>query len=414
MKRFDAVVLGAGMVGISAALHLQKAGRTVALVDRRRPAEETSHGNAGLIQREGIVPYSFPRDLTKIVNYAFNLLPEAHLHWRALPWLAPFLARYWANGSPERVAATARAMRPLVERSLIEHEALMQEAGVASELRRTGFLRVFRSPRRLEEEAAKEEAARKRYGVEYALKDAAGIAAMEPDLSIPLAGGLHMPQPASVASPGRIGKAYADLFLKLGGTWVEADACGLSPGSEAWTLPSARLQARDAVLALGPWTAEVAARLGVRLPMGFKRGYHMRYAPPENGARLNHPLQDAENGYLMTPEDGAIRLTTGAEFARLDAPSTPVQLGKVEPIARALFPLGARLLDTPWRGARPCFPDLVPMIGPVPGHPRLWLNTGHHHLGFTLGPVSGRLLAAMMTGETSFTDPAPYRADRFG
>jgi D-amino-acid dehydrogenase len=402
------------MVGISTALHLQKAGRSVALVDRRGPAEETSHGNAGLIQREGIVPYSFPRDLSKIIGTAFNRLPEAHLHWRALPWIAPFLARYWRESSPERVAATARAMRPLVERSLIEHEALMQEAGVADQLRRTGFIRVFRTARRLEEEIAKEESARRRYGTEYVLKDPDALAAMEPHLAQRLAGGLHMPQAASVASPGRVGQAYADLFVQLGGTLVQADAFGLSPGSEAWTLPAARLRARDVVLALGPWTASFAARLGFRLPMGFKRGYHMRYALAATGVQLHHPLLDAEKGYLITPEDDAIRLTTSAEFARLEAAPTPVQLTRSEPVARDLFPLGPRLLDAPWMGARPCFPDLVPMIGPVPGHPRLWVNTGHHHLGFTLGPVSGRLLSAMITGETGFTDPKPYRADRFG
>jgi D-amino-acid dehydrogenase len=108
-----------------------------------------------------------------------------------------------------------------------------------------------------------------------------------------------------------------------------------------------------------------------------------------------------------------IRLTTGAEFARFGAPPTPVQLNKVEPIARKMFPLSERVEAEPWLGARPCLPDMLPAISPVPGKKGLWANIGHHHLGFTLGPVSARLLADMITDAEPFTDPTPYRIDRF-
>ena len=111
---------------MSAALHLQQRGRAVTLIDRRGPGEETSYGNAGIIQREGVVPYPFPRDPALIAKYALNLLPEAHLQWSALPWIAPWLYRYWRNSTPEAIAATARGARPLVERCILEHEALME------------------------------------------------------------------------------------------------------------------------------------------------------------------------------------------------------------------------------------------------------------------------------------------------
>jgi D-amino-acid dehydrogenase len=108
-----------------------------------------------------------------------------------------------------------------------------------------------------------------------------------------------------------------------------------------------------------------------------------------------------------------IRLTTGAEFARRDAPPTPVQMERSLPAAREIFPLGEPAESGVWLGRRPCLPDMLPIVGPAPRHQGLWLDFGHHHLGFTLGPVTGRLLAEMMTGETPFTDPAPYSADRF-
>ena len=130
-------------------------------------------------------------------------------------------------------------------------------------------------------------------------------------------------------------------------------------------------------------------------------------------AVLNHPVLDTERGYCLAPMLRGIRLTTGAEFARRDAIRTPVQLGRAEPIARDLFPLAERLEPEPWMGARPCTPDMLPIIGPAPRHANLWFAFGHAHHGLTLGPVTGRLIGEMMAGETPFTDPAPYRADRF-
>jgi D-amino-acid dehydrogenase len=134
---------------------------------------------------------------------------------------------------------------------------------------------------------------------------------------------------------------------------------------------------------------------------------------PEGNATLNRPVIDAERGYCLAPMTKGMRLTTGAEFAMRDAPASPIQLGRAEGAAREIFPLGDAIDPEPWLGRRPCLPDMVPVIGPTPGKPGLWLAFGHHHLGFTLGPATGRLLAEMMTGETPYTDPRPYRVDRF-
>jgi D-amino-acid dehydrogenase len=142
MTRADIAVIGAGMVGVSAALHLQRRGRSVVLIDRRGPGEETSYGNAGIIQREGVVPYPFPRDIALLARYAFNLLPEANLHYSALPAIAPWLYRYWRASTPEGIAQTARGLKPLVERCIVEHEALMEPAGLLGLVRRTGYMRI--------------------------------------------------------------------------------------------------------------------------------------------------------------------------------------------------------------------------------------------------------------------------------
>jgi D-amino-acid dehydrogenase len=116
---------------------------------------------------------------------------------------------------------------------------------------------------------------------------------------------------------------------------------------------------------------------------------------------------------MLVPMSQGIRLTTGVEFAERDAPPTPVQLARDETIASELFPLGERLEPAPWLGRRPCLPDMVPVIGRGERHRGLWFAFGHAHHGFTLGPVTGRLLAEIMTGEIPFTDPSPYAASRF-
>jgi D-lysine oxidase len=414
MIRADVIVLGAGMAGVAAALHLQQRGRSVALIDRRGPGEETSYGNAGIIQREGVVPYSFPRDPALLVKYAFNLLPEANLHWSALPRIAPWLFHYWRASTPARVAATAQALRPLVERCIAEHEALMAPAGVLGLVRRTGYLRVYRSAQALDAEIAKDAGARETYGVNYEPLDRAAVAALEPHLKDALAGGVLMPDPVSVADPGAVVKAYARLFAEHGGRLLRGEARTLEETREGWQVQTAEgvASAPAAVIALGPWADDIFRRLGYRFPLGVKRGYH-RHFRAEGNATLDRPVLDAERGYVLAPMSQGIRLTTGAEFAQRDAPPTPVQLERALSAAREIFPLGAPADSQIWLGGRPCLPDMLPIVGPAPRHRGLWLDFGHHHLGFTLGPATGRLLAEMMTGEAPFTDPAPYRADRF-
>jgi D-amino-acid dehydrogenase len=411
----DVIVLGAGMVGVSTALHLHKRGRAVVLIDRRGAGEETSYGNTGIIQREGVVPYPFPRNLGLMAQYALNLRPEANLHWSALPRIAPWLYRYWAASTPERLAVTARAAKPLIERCVVEHEALMVEAGIAGMMRRTGYLRLYRSASQLAAETARDENWRQTYGITYELIDATKLGTLEPHLKGPSAGGVWMPQPVSVADPGGVVKAYARLFQEKGGRFLQGDAGSLAAVRGGWQVSTAEggVNATAAVVALGPWSDDVLRGLGYRIPLGIKRGYHMHFKPDGN-ATLNRPVIDVQYGYALAPMVKGIRLTTGAEFALRDASPTPVQVDRTEKLAREIFPLGERVEEAPWLGRRPCLPDMLPMVGRAPRHDGLWVNFGHHHLGFTMGPVTGRLLAEMMTGAQPFTDPTLYRADRFG
>lgn len=413
----DCIVVGAGMVGVSVALHLQKRGRSTVLMDRRGAAEETSFGNAGLIQREGVYPYGFPHDFGALLRYALNNTIDAHYHASALPGLAPFLMSYWIHSRRSRHEAIALQYARLIEHCVTEHDALAAESGAAHLIRRTGWLKALRTERERDARFAEAEKWNREFGVNHRRLDAAELRQAEPHLTTELIGALHWTDPTSVSDPHALGVAYLDRFLALGGRFVRGDATTLDQASDGrWTAVGFHgevVKAREAVICLGPWADLVTRRLGYRLPLAVKRGYHMHYRP-EGNAVLNHPTVDHERGYFLAPMAKGVRLTTGAEFARRDAPKTPVQLARAEPIARTFFPLGERLDDEPWMGARPCTPDMMPVIGRAHRHKGLTFAFGHAHHGLTLGPVTGRMVAEMITGEPVFVDPAPFRPERFG
>jgi D-amino-acid dehydrogenase len=411
----DVLVLGAGMVGVGAALHLQKRGRDAVLIDRHELAgEETSYGNGGLIESASVFPYMFPRDFRQILQYASNRAPQVRYHFSDLPAFLPWLVRYFLASSPERALHSAMAELPLIQRSMVEHEALIAEAKVPELLQRTGWIKLYRSDATLAKALQELERARQ-YGVAGEVLDASAIAEREPHLTGDFAGGVHFPDPGFVPDPGGLAKAYAALFGRKGGRFLVGDARTLERAGGRWRVATMEgtITAREVVVAMGPWSDQIFAPLGYSIPLNVKRGYHLHLAPRGN-AVLNHPVLDTDQGFLLAPMNRGIRLTTGAEFARRDAPPTPVQVERALPRAHALFPLGKPVEAQPWKGARPCLPDMLPVIGKAPRHPGLWFDFGHQHHGLTLGPASGRLLAEMMTGETPFADTTPFAVERFG
>lgn len=408
----DVVVLGAGIVGVSTALHLLARGRSVVLLDRRGPGEETSYGNAGLIERASVIPYAFPRDWRSLWRYARNNTPDVSYHTRFLPRIAPWLLRYWWHSSPARLARAAEAMLPLIERSVAEHEALMADAQISHLFRRNGWIDGVRSEAGLARAIAEAEDLAS-YGLNYRVLDRQALAAAEPSLSERMVGAVHLLDPVNVSDPGAVTRGYAALFEQRGGQLVRGDARSLKASGKGWQVQGADslIEARDAVVALGPWSPDVLRPLGYRIPMAVKRGYHQHFAL-EDGATLSHPVADIESGFLVTPMTLGVRLTTGAEFAPRDAPASPIQIQRTSVLARQLLPLGAAVEAEPWMGSRPCMPDMRPVIGPAPKHAGLWLAFGHAHHGFTLGPVTGKLLASLITGQAPDMDPAPYAVRR--
>jgi D-amino-acid dehydrogenase len=406
------LVLGAGMVGTCTALHLQQRGFEVTLVDRRAPGQETSFGNAGLIQSEAVEPYAFPRDPGFLFNVALGRGAEVHWHARGLWHMAGSLLRYLRHSHPKHHAQATAAYSRLIVHATEEHELLMVAAGAQDLVAREGFRFVFRTPKALDEATQRAAVLHDRFGVRYQAENTTQLAQAEPALRPSLAGAVHWLDPWAVNNPGALVQRYAELFVARGGRVLTGDAGSLQPSGAAWSVKTTEghVDAGQAVLALGPWADGAIRQLGYRFPLFIKRGYHQHYSAP---TPVRQPLLDAERGYVLAPMKRGLRLTTGAEFAPMDAPPTPVQLAKAEALARELVDLGQPLQEPPWMGARPCTADMLPVMGPAPNHKGLWFNFGHAHQGFTLGPVAGRLLAEMVQGQTTWIDPRPYLPSRF-
>ena len=431
----DILVLGAGMVGTCTALHLAQRGHSVALVDRGAPGGETSYGNSGIIQREAVEPYAFPRDWASLFNVAFKRGMDVNYHFGALPFVLPHLAHYWQASGPLHYPRIAAEFSRLIEHSLSENASLIAQAGADDLIRRTGYRSVFRTAQAFDLAAKRAQRLAQNSGIAHAVLDSAALAQAEPALRGSLVGAVHWLDPWSVNDPGALVARYAGLFSRSNGRFVQGDATSLRPHGGGWRVMTqdGALEAQHAVVALGPWADTVTRPLGYRLPLFVKRGYHRHYANPqdvtdgtgigrtdgvasESGVvvpLLTMPLLDTERGMVLAPMLRGLRITTGAEFARMGAAPTPVQLHKAEVAARELIDLPPAVEADPWMGNRPCTPDMKPVIGAAPRHAGLWFNFGHAHQGFTLGAVSGRLLADLLEGKVPLIDAAPYSAGRF-
>jgi D-amino-acid dehydrogenase len=407
----DVAVLGAGIVGVSAAYAARQRGMSVVLVDRREPGNETSYGNAGILSSGSITPLNNPALWSALPKYLTNRHPA--LRWDPV-WSARnagWVIRFLANATNSRLRPRATALHGLIGASLKLHREWIVQAGAAARIRETGWLKAWRSD--AVASARREQALLSEYGIESQLLDRQAISALEPSIVPVYRVGLLHTQTASVDSPGSVVKAYANMLAGSGGEVRQSDIKAIEPEADGWrvVLADGAISARHVVVALGPWSSDILRPLGYRVPLAFERGYHREFKP--NPARsLQRPIHDADGGFLMTPMENGIRVTSGVELTDRDAPSSFAQIDAVVPLARGVVEFGDAIGDT-WRGARPTLPDSLPMIGPAPRHQGLWLAFGNQHIGFTTGPATGAAIAAMIGGAAPPFDVTAFAPSRY-
>jgi D-amino-acid dehydrogenase len=410
-RQADVIVLGAGIVGVSAAYAARQRGMSVILVDRREPGSETSYGNAGILSSGSISPLNNPSLWKALPKYLTN--QHAALRWNPA-WAvrnAGWVLRFLANATEANTRPRAAALHGLIGASLKLHREWIVKANAGHRIRETGWLKAWRSDAIASAKA--EQALLTEFGIQSELLDRQAISALEPDIVPVYKVGLLHTQTASVDSPGNVVKAYAQMFSGSGGEIRQSAIKSIAPEGDGWRvmLGDGEISARHVVVALGPWSAELLRPLGYRVPLAFERGYHREFKP--NATRqLRRPIHDADGSFLMTSMENGIRVTSGVELTALDAPSSYAQLDAVVPMARSVVEFGDPVGE-PWRGARPTLPDSLPMIGPAPRHSGLWLAFGNQHIGFTTGPATGAAIAAMISGAPPPFDAAPFSPSRY-
>ncbi|MGO4675853.1 NAD(P)/FAD-dependent oxidoreductase [Bosea sp. 2YAB26] len=407
------LVLGAGIVGVSCALALQKRGFMVTLIDRREPGSETSYGNAGVVSPTSVVPLNNPSLWKSLPNYLGNQHAAVRYRWGHLLRNPGWVLRFLAETRPSRLAPRVAALQGLTAQALTLHKAWMAEAGISHRLRETGTLKLWRSEAG-QQAARTEQQWLEDHGFRADYLDRQALSAVEPDLNPIFSAGLWLRDNGSVDWPQAVVAAYAALFAARGGKIVRAAASGLSRTPQGWraTTDSGSFDAGIAVVALGPWSTDLLHPLGLSVPLNVERGYHRHYKAGD-GRSLSRPFYDVESAYFLAPMEKGYRLTSGVELANRDAPSNFAQIDAVLPRAKEAFDLTEATEATTWRGARPTLPDSLPMIGEAPRNPGLWLAFGSQHIGFATGPVTGEILAAQICGEKPIADPAPFAPTRY-
>ncbi len=403
------LVVGAGMVGVSCALELQRRGHEVLLVDRLGVGEETSSGNAGLLSYGTITPLASPNLLPRLHRLALNREVDFELHYPHLPALLPWLLRFLLRCRRDVFLADGEAMAALVLPSIETHRQWIDLAGAGDLLNPVGALKLYRCARSYDRDALERELL-DRCGLGYRRIDAARIAELEPDIEPLFVAGLEVDATVSLRDPRALCRAYADLHRDAGGSFERAAVEAIAPHGRGWQAryPGGSFDAEHLVVCLGAWTPALLAPLGYRNPLAIERGYHMMLAPVA-GRRLRRAVFDSDVGYVIAPMAAGLRVTTGTNLVARETGPTPRQLERVLPRVREAFPVGAELLPQAWMGRRPTVPDSLPLVGPAPHHPGLWLAFAHAHMGFTLGPISGRIVADGIDGLA----PAPaWRACR--
>lgn len=416
-----ALVVGAGIVGVATALHLQADGRRVTLLDPDPPGKAgaeagrtaASYGNAGMIAGHIARPLAMPGIWRRVPAMLLDPTGPLSIRWTYLPRLMPWLARFLWASRRATVERLARDLAAILAPAWDAYQPLLAAAGEAGQLRRHGNLLVFR-----------DEAGRRAADAEIDLMRRVGVTAADigenrlrdlaPCLSRAYRHAVHFEESGQALDPRALLTALTRHFEASGGTVEAARAMGFVTEGRRVTAVLTDRGARPAglvALTAGIWSGRLARELGVRVPLETERGYHVTLAEP--GVAVPMPTVLADAKFAATGMSCGLRLAGTIELGGLGAPPDPRRHEALLRNAVAAYPGLDTARQSRWMGFRPSLPDSLPVIGRALGLDNVLLGFGHGHLGLTLGAVTGRMLGDLAAGRMPPVDPHPYRPDRF-
>ena len=410
----EVLVIGAGVAGLSAALYLQRSGRRVTVIDPLPPAGGASFGNAGMISADTAIPIALPGMLRKVPSWLSDPLGPLSVRPGYFPKALPWLLRWIEASRMSRVLAISDAMRALHREAFECWKELLGPERFHDLIRRSGQVHLWESEAE-SATAALERRLRERHGIAAEVLGADELRQMFPGIARTIRRGVLIPGNGYTVSPQRLVRTVGELLLEAGGRIEAERVLKIVPqesgaGYMVMTNLGSRL-AGSIVLAAGAWSGELLAPLGVRVPLETERGYHVMLPAP--GIDVRTTLTNKTRAFGVTPMEGGLRVAGTVEIAGLAAPPDERRAKAVIAHIRAMFPEVDSREHRIWMGYRPSTPDSLPVLGEVPGRPRLYLCFGHGHFGMTGGPPSGRLLASLINRQAPPIDPEPYGLARF-
>lgn len=411
MKRHVAIV-GAGIVGVSAGIWLRRAGVAVTLIDRLGPGKGTSHGNAGVLAACAMVPVTGPGLMRKAPGMVLDKDFPLFLRWGYVPRLLPWLRKYMAHANDPDTRRIAKGLTPIVSDSVEQHQSLTSGIGLEHWVTQSDYCFAYRSRAEFDAEAYVWDL-RREAGFVPELIEGAAVRDYEPALSPAITCLARLREHGFIRDPGGYVAALAKAFEEMGGTIMQAEVkdFDLSQGKITGVESSAgRVPCDDVVLATGIWSKPLMAKLGIKVPLESERGYHIVFEGAEGGP--SRPVMVASGKFVGTPMAQGLRCAGVVEFGGLEAGPSKAPFALLRRQAKAAFPGLSATREIEWMGHRPAPSDSLPLIGEI-GQSRVFTAFGHHHIGLTGGPKTGRLIAGMVAGNPVNMDLSAYHPQRF-
>lgn len=405
-------IIGAGIVGVSCAIHLRRLGKSVMLIDRAGPAEGTSYGNAGVLACCSIVPVTTPGILKRAPKMLFDKDGPLFLKWSYLPKLMKFLIPYLRASKLETVEHIAKNLTPLLSDSVDEHFNVSDGSDARKWLKKSPYMFVYKDRAAYEADSLTWDL-RKKHGFQWEVLEGDDIQKHEPSVAKTYKCAVLLQDHGIVTNPGEYVKDLAKTAIAEGVELRIASINSIKQNETGVTLKTDAedIEAASVVIATGAWSAELASPHGANVPLETERGYHIVLEQPSIQPTM--PIMDTTRKFVSTPMADGLRLAGVVEFGGLTAPPSQGPYDLLMRGARALLPKIEYKSKQTWMGHRPATADSLPVIGRSPTSDNVYFGYGHHHVGLTAGPKTGRLLAEMVAGLQPNIDLQAYRADRY-
>jgi len=410
-KRLKIGIVGAGIQGISNGLFLQKKGFDVTIFDRDEPGSPAaSYGNAGHFSPYACVLMNRPDILADVPAMLLSSTGPLALKWNYVPKMIPWFLRFIRNCTTKRMMHTAKNMHQILDLALPAYDELFDEIDLEGLVEKKGILYIWNDQSLKSREL--EIKVRNELGVDQQVVTPKEIHDLEPHIKPFYHGGVYYQYGRHARNPKKILLKLYNLFLKKGGKFLKMNVQDINFDGDkpAIKTETQRFIFDKLVIACGAFSKRLTDNLDEKIPLDTERGYHVHFKGCDH--LLNRPVIFSNRGFGITPMEQGLRVVGTVEFGGLNNPPSKGRVKNL--INNAKYMLG----DLPehedeWMGFRPSLPDFLPVIGPSKNHKNIFYCFGHHHLGWTLGPISGKIIAGMIAEENTNLDLKPYSSLRF-